>query len=347
MRISVLGKWGWLGLLSIGILAAFIVCTELYLRWLMSQHWEKSSGSELTQKQLLIHRKSMDAELVYELTPGASAVRDGIHYQVNPQGFRDNDFSSPGPKTKHELRIVVIGDSVAWGWGVEMKDAWPQQLEQLLQNAFPERKISIYNMAVNGYSTRQEVRVLQTKGLVYEPDLVILNYALNDPTIEEGGMWPYFAPVTRMETWYRAKIMWQGLCNTILSYLDRLPSPLPHNDPWDYTTMIHGALFDQVEGSMQELSQMQRDYSFKTLLLITPLFDFKKNEPYPWRNIHNFVGKKSLGYGFDYIDAQEYYGHYNSKQLSVDLIHPNRLGHSIIAEAITQKIISGEWISPN
>lgn len=310
----------------------------------MGQYWQEAVKQSGTQNNLLIHRKSLDPELVYELTPGASVTRDGVLYQINPQGFRDKDFGNPAPKEGNELRIVVIGDSVAWGWGVEMDKAWPQQLEQSLQAALPDRKVSVYNLAVNGYSTQQEVRALETKGLVYEPDLVIVNYSLNDPTIEEGGMWPYFAPITRMETWYRGKILWQGLCNTLLAYLGRLPSPLPHQDPWDYTTLIHGALFNQVESGMQKLSQLQKTHSLKVILLVTPLFDFKKNEPYPWQGIHDLVGQKSQDYGFDYLDAQAYYKDYNSKKLSVDLIHPNELGHAIIAEAMTKKIIASEII---
>lgn len=335
-------KWWLLGGISIVIVLALIGATELYLRWLMNQYWQELSRQSITQNNLLIHRKSADPERVYELTPGASVTRDGILYQINPQGFRDDDFGNPAPKASHEFRIVVIGDSVAWGWGVRMEKAWPQQLEQSLQAAFPDRKVSVYNLAVNGYSTQQEVRTLETKGLAYEPDIVILNYALNDPTIEEGGMWPYFAPITRLETWYRARILWQGLCNTVLAELDQLPSPLPHHDPWDYTTLIHGALFDQVESGLQELSQLRKAHSLKVILLVTPLLDFKKNEPYPWRNIHDLLRRESEIYKFDFIDAQRYYTDYNSKILSVDLIHPNELGHTIIAEAMTQKIMATE-----
>jgi len=337
-------KWWLLGGITIVILGLVLAAAELYLRWLMSQYWQEAAKKSVIQNNLLIHRKSTDPELVYELTPGASVTRDGILYQMNPQGFRDDDFGKPAPKEDNELRIVVIGDSVAWGWGVEMGEAWPQQLEKALQASFLDRKISIYNLAVNGYSTQQEVRTLESKGLVYEPDIVIVNYALNDPTIEEGGMWPYFAPITRIETWYRAKILWQGICNTVLAHLEQLPSPLPHNNPWDSTTMIHRALFDQVETGMLQLFQLQERHSFKVIFLVTPLFDFKKSEPYPWRGIHDLVRQKSQQYKFDYVDAQEYYKDYNSKKLSVDLIHPNTLGHSIIAQAMSKKIMASESI---
>jgi lysophospholipase L1-like esterase len=193
---------------------------------------------------------------------------------------------------------------------------------------------------VNGYSTQQEVHMLEARGLAYDPDLVIINYALNDPTIEEGGMWIYFAPVTRVETWYRAKILWQGIRNTLLACLGQLPATLPHDDPWDYTTLIHGALFDQVETGMQELARLQQTHPLKVIWLVSPLFDFKKHQPYPWANVHHVLKEKSRQYGFMYVDAQEYYTGYNSKKLSVDPIHPNALGHAIIADEITKKILA-------
>lgn len=329
-----------MGLLVLVMLTLILLATEFYLRHVMRQYFQQASQQMEQQHNLLIHRRSRDPALVYELTPGASTTRDGILYQINDQGFRDDAFDGPTSKTSNEFRIVVMGDSVAWGWGVKMEEAWPQRLEQALALAIPDRKITVYNLAVNGYSTQQEARLLETKGLAYDPDLVIVNYALNDPTIEEGGMWPYFAPITRLETWYRSKMVWQGLRNTALDYLGQLPSPFPHNNPWDHTTLIHGALFHQVETGMQQLSTLQQNRPIKILWLVTPLFDFKKNQPYPWENIHRLLLEKCRQYDFAYVDIQPHYADYNSKKLAVDLIHPNALGHAIIADVMMKKIMA-------
>jgi len=325
---------------SLGFLLILVASAELYLRWLMNRHWDTAKTQQDTQSNLQIHQKSADAKLVYELRPGASTVREGILYQNNLQGFRDDEFTAL-PPLKDEYRIVVIGDSVAWGWGVEMAQAWPQQLEKLLGETHG-KTIRVYNMAVNGYSTQQEVRLLETKGLAYQPDLVILNYALNDPTIEEGGMWPYFQPITRWEVLYRAKIFYAGIKRAWRQY-SQDPSAAT-SKPWDYTGMIHEALFDQVETGFEDLRKLQQQHQFKMLLMVTPLFDFKKNGPYAHEDIHQMLGNKSETYQFEFLDTQPSFKGLSGKTHSVDLIHPNVKGHTIISHAVAEKINSEKWI---
>lgn len=322
--------------LALGFVLILVASTELYMRWLMNRHWDTAKNHQDTQSNLQIHQKSSDPQLVYELRPGASTIREGILYQNNSQGFRDDEFTAL-PHSKDEYRIVVIGDSVAWGWGVEMAQAWPQQLEKLLGEA-KRKPIRVYNLAVNGYSTQQEVRMLETKGLAYEPDLVILNYALNDPTIEEGGMWPYFQPITRWEGLYRTKIFWAGIKRAWRQ--DIQGSSIATSKPWDYTGMIHEALFDQVETGFKSLKELQQQHEFKVLLMVTPFFNFQKNGSYDYEDIHQLLGNKSATYQFEFLDTQPAFKGLSGKKHSVDLIHPNAEGHTIISHAVAEKISS-------
>src|ERR1051326_4754279 len=42
---------------------------------------------------------------------------------TNSLGFRDREFS---PDKKSKTRIVALGDSFTYGWGVEAQQSWPK-----------------------------------------------------------------------------------------------------------------------------------------------------------------------------------------------------------------------------
>ncbi|MFP8874732.1 MAG: hypothetical protein VCB42_09450, partial [Myxococcota bacterium] len=128
------------------------------------------------QSAQALHRRSEDPELIYELIPNAVAKRHGVEVSVNSSGFHDHEF--PDSNSAARPRIVVLGDSVAWGWGVSMEHAFPQLIEEKLIRSPPNsgEQPVVYNLGVDGYSTRQEIRVLETVGLGFAPDLIVVAY---------------------------------------------------------------------------------------------------------------------------------------------------------------------------
>ncbi len=96
----------------------------------------------------------------------------------NTFGFRDRDFVVPKPEGTY--RIVMIGDSFAWGVGLDVEQALPKVLEKGLSAAKTRGEIEVVNAAEPGHNTVEEFLLLEEKGLGYEPDMVILIYNLND-----------------------------------------------------------------------------------------------------------------------------------------------------------------------
>lgn len=74
-------------------------------------------------------------------------------------------------------RIVLLGDSFAWGWGVADSGSLCRQLERRLAAC------EVVNAGVPGYSSDQELLWLEREGVKYRPDLVLLQFCAND----EGG----------------------------------------------------------------------------------------------------------------------------------------------------------------
>ncbi|MBP7216013.1 MAG: SGNH/GDSL hydrolase family protein [Candidatus Omnitrophica bacterium] len=96
-----------------------------------------------------------------------------VAYQTNALGFRD-DHHELGKQTGKK-RIVVLGDSMAEGWGVEQDQMWQSLLQDKLGAQY-----EIINCAVRGYDLIQEYRQFQEVGILYEPDLVIQFLCEND-----------------------------------------------------------------------------------------------------------------------------------------------------------------------
>lgn len=338
--ISIKRRVIYIALALLPVLVA-IVAVELYLRAETRQWYDKKLAKNRALKSsLMIHRRSEDPLLIYELTPGAEVSKQHIQYRINWAGFRDDEFPDPltHAKAADEYRIVVLGDSVAWGWGVEMDKVWPQILESSAQDILPGKQVRVYNLAVNGYSTPQEVRVLAKYGLQYQPDLVILNYVLNDPEVEDGGLSWYFDAVNRIEILYKARFLFALVCNVAKAQLGYLAEP-PNNSATDHFYLTHHSdLFNDVEHGFEDLADTARAHRIAVMVIVTPVFRFMKDEPYPWAGIHRQIEALSKKHQFMFLDTQPALSAFDSADVSFDPIHPNDQGHEIIAAAVKAKL---------
>ena len=106
---------------------------------------------------------------------------------INRQGLRDQDYPferSTAP------RLLVIGDSLAWGFGVDRNEIFTERIEASLPQT------EVINAAVSGYSTDQELLWLEKEGVRYRPDLVLVLVSGNDIPMNMKGRvyYKYYKP---------------------------------------------------------------------------------------------------------------------------------------------------------
>ena len=96
---------------------------------------------------------------------------------INPAGFRDRDHALDKPDPVY--RIAVLGDEYAEAAPVALRDTWWWRLEAELQRCDfrPGKLVEVLNFGVAGYSTAQELVLLETRVMRYAPDLVLLEVA--------------------------------------------------------------------------------------------------------------------------------------------------------------------------
>ncbi len=101
----------------------------------------------------------------------ATSKRTGnrVTYCINEKGLRDDDV--PHEKPENWFRILLLGDSRSFGFGVPIEQHFSRILEGYFTN------LDVINMAVDGYGIDQELLLLEMEGFKYQPDLVMVYVA--------------------------------------------------------------------------------------------------------------------------------------------------------------------------
>lgn len=122
----------------------------------------------------------LDRAVGWTLTPGFSARFRGEDFDIlveaNPDGLRDRAL---GPKAAGTFRILGLGDSFAFGWGVENAESLFKVLERRLHESGGESggdNYQVINAGIPGFGTYEELQLLKSVGLRYQPDLVVLAF---------------------------------------------------------------------------------------------------------------------------------------------------------------------------
>ncbi len=83
--------------------------------------------------------------------------------RTNSLGLRSAEVTRAKPAGA--FRILALGDSVTFGWGLRGEDAYPSQLASLLATLRPNQHFEVINAGVSGYGTWQQARWLEETGL--------------------------------------------------------------------------------------------------------------------------------------------------------------------------------------
>jgi hypothetical protein len=95
---------------------------------------------------------------------------------ANSHGWRDVDRSFEKPQGV--FRILILGDSVTFGYIVPAEKVFTRVLEKRLRAE--GANVEVLNVSYSGWGTHQQYEALKNHGIRYKPDLVIFNATAND-----------------------------------------------------------------------------------------------------------------------------------------------------------------------
>jgi lysophospholipase L1-like esterase len=96
---------------------------------------------------------------------------EGQSYRRNNFGFRDNDIPAPA---LDRYRIVIVGDSLTWGQGIEESERFSNLIARALGPRY-----EVINLGIPGNDMPQHLDVLTT-ALSLSPNFVLLQLYIND-----------------------------------------------------------------------------------------------------------------------------------------------------------------------
>ena len=103
--------------------------------------------------------------------------------EFNADGLRDRTHAEEKPSGT--MRLIFLGDSVTAGAQIEEEEAFPQALQARLDE--DGRPVEVFNVALRGWSTRQERIAYERIARKYHPDEVVLAVCLNDiPELQDN-----------------------------------------------------------------------------------------------------------------------------------------------------------------
>ena len=169
----------WLGRLGLVVASCAVTLGVVEIALYLVPAWSRATTRG---ERFAFSPYRSDGELGFTLRPGVRvrhADRDfSVSVVVNSLGMRgpERGTSKPAGTT----RILLLGDSFAFGWGVEQEEAFAARLERLLTERVGP--VEVLPAAVPGWSTDQHFIYLHTRGLALRPDLILLATSENDLT---------------------------------------------------------------------------------------------------------------------------------------------------------------------
>lgn len=111
-------------------------------------------------------------------------IREGTEFLV-PGSYRTNSLGLRGQEPQvdsngSQLRVACFGNSCTFGWRQAEADAYPMQIESLLNKRKPDANVQVFDCGIPGYSSFQGQKFLQEKFPVLKPQYVTLCFGWND-----------------------------------------------------------------------------------------------------------------------------------------------------------------------
>jgi lysophospholipase L1-like esterase len=304
-----------------------------------------------------IHRTEADRYVLsenpligYELAPGYS--HHG--FRVNSHGLRDREYFLNKPECVY--RIVVLGDSISDGTLIHDEESLFHSLvEKALNHGLRDDdlicEIEIINFGVGGYNTLQEAHTLRDKAIHFSPDLVLIQYTLNDEYVDDGGLgFNLLKEVEETGVFTPSRSSKVLLASHLYRFVRFRVFGQGFKERWQRLKAGREYLASKnhVEEAFELIGETTAEAEIPVLVVVFPAFD-KGLEPYPFTDQHRTVHELAEKHGFQSIDLLECFrdGATNtSVQINIDHVHPSETGHQLVASLLEDELWD-RYISEN
>ncbi len=331
-------------------LASILVLMLLVEAVLRLAGWPAQKGDASSRESAYL-QCDHDSLLGWIFPPDSQGIfKSGTHVTpvtTNQYGLRHRNLE---PATA-AVRILVLGDSYAFGWGVRATEAFPHLLQTMLQERFPSLKFEVINAGIPGYAVYQQLQLLSRLRTELSLDAVVATFSLANDPVDELRLARY-TPDRLAEYSYQVRDP-----RALLSRLIRSSRLLTLVDVRSFNIQLHLAnASDRAlalsERSLRQLATTCQADSLPLALVVVPrasevrpsgpgkrLFNFTADKP------RHLVARVAAAYGLPRVDLKKALQETQRGEplyLPQDT-HWNAAGHRATAEAIMAGIPLSWW----
>ena len=310
--------------------------------------------------------------ILYVVTPSKEYRSFGHGFKTNSFGFRDKEFSLK--KRKNTFRILVFGDSMTFGVGIDTDHRYTNLLEEML-NIKEKGRYEVLKFGMGGYSTDQERDLMEAILKVVECDLVIVGFCCDDlqmTTKKKLASYTNLGQFDRMNMdninikydvfynskrnlktipydepksfgsprpWYKESILFKYFLEQRTNI--NIEEKLPNSARWNY--------------NLNELKKMKAvTEKYKLPKPVVVLLNYGSVDPddndfvnpvgelAQYIHFYKFVGNRLRNEGFNVVKTLPLFEKYSGMSMAVSEweFHSNYLGHYIYAKSIYDYLIS-------
>lgn len=279
--------------------------------------------------------------------PADHAPYDPMHrgMATNARGFREGPIAVPKPPGT--LRILALGDSTTAGLGIpERSHTWPARLERRLR-AVSERPLEVLNLGVGGYDPHQEAELLRVEGLALEPDAVLVLVCAND--LQRGVDGGVYEALLRAREHLDTPApglaaQWVRQSRLLFVVRHRLRA-LVAREPRGSARLWQDVESNPLEAGLALFRRLSERHDLPVLVFLLPALDGTGSR-YAHHDLHRRMEAvaRRVG-GLPWIDLLDDLSRAGPplRQLSLDGLHPNRLGAAAVAEVVFRELRRRGW----
>lgn len=340
-----------LGLKLIASLAALIIflfVAEMSLKLFEDNLYYKNQLFPLNRDLDFPEIYKKDVDLFWRFRPDQvtnSKQFSYLSYHINSRGRR-----GPEPvERKPAYRILALGNSCTFGWGVEYDNIWTTRLERMLSKHAPNENIQLINAGVPGYSSHQGKIYFANELLELKPDIVLISFAWND-------QWPAGKGTTdaEQESGSELLIAAQNIVSKLRTYRLMRKVVLGFSEQevqvsLDQNSGKRRVPLEQFYKNLLGIIEIARENKIEPVLLIPPVASL---ENYFTGTVSDFHQRHLLYQSqiiraakyakAEVIDLQTEFDLYSDlfTDAEADPVHFNEKGHQVVAEVIARALMS-------
>jgi len=309
-------------LLVLGALAVGVVVVEGWLHFADALNLGRLAGQEMPvewQKRDILVPGSKSAHYWHE-----------ILFVFDENGMRRTEPFPP--RRKNVCRVVIVGDSLTYGYGVRIEETYPSILAGTLSE---QGSVEVLNLGVSGRASGEILGIVREFVPKLNPDIVVYGVCLND--FLPNGVGEYSTPQVswipvRLKVFLASRTKVGALVRD--SYSDLLVALGIQNDFFDDILKDYGSYRSRFARDLKAMNDFVTSQGIPPVVSVV-LDQYPEYGGRGYR-ISRFAEEAALEAGMTVVPTEEYYRQHDGERMSVSRWegHPNSRAHKLFADLL-------------